>query len=302
MTSTFTILDGGMGRELMRAGAPFRQPEWSALALMLAPETVTEAHRRFVAAGAEVITTNSYALVPFHIGEERFATEGRKLADLAGRLAREAANQAPHPVRVAGSLPPLFGSYRPDLFDATDAPRIIRPLIDGLSPHVDLWLAETQSSLTEVQFARQALAGDARPFWASFTLDDDNEDLARPRLRSGECVAMAVGALLDLGVDAILFNCSQPEVMAGAVDAAHAARTARNVAVKIGIYANAFAPQGDEAANEGLSDIRADLTPENYARFARDWRRLGADIIGGCCGIGPEHIRALSEGLHLEQA
>ncbi len=52
MTSTFTILDGGMSRELMRVGAPFRQPEWSALALMLAPETVTEAHRRFTAAGA----------------------------------------------------------------------------------------------------------------------------------------------------------------------------------------------------------------------------------------------------------
>src|SRR5690348_5864918 len=102
MTSTFTILDGGMGRELMRAGAPFRQPEWSALALMLAPETVREAHQRFVAAGADVITTNSYALVPFHIGEDKFKAEGRKLADLASRLAREAANQASHKVRVAG--------------------------------------------------------------------------------------------------------------------------------------------------------------------------------------------------------
>jgi S-methylmethionine-dependent homocysteine/selenocysteine methylase len=291
--TTFTILDGGMGRELMRAGAPFRQPEWSALALMLAPETVTQAHERFVAAGADVITTNSYALVPFHIGEERFANEGRKLADLAGRLARDAANKAQHKVHVAGSLPPLFGSYRPDLFDAQDAPRVIRPLIDGLSPHVDLWLAETQSSLAEVQFARAALKDDRRPFWASFTLDDANEDLSRPKLRSGECVAMAVGAVLDLGIDAILFNCSQPEVMAGAVDAAQAARAARNVPVKIGIYANAFPPQREEAANEGLSDIRADLTPENYARFAQDWIKLGADIVGGCCGIGPEHIAAL---------
>ena len=58
-----------MGRELHRMGAPFKQPEWSALALMLAPDTVSQAHRRFVEAGAEVITTNSYALVPFHIGD-----------------------------------------------------------------------------------------------------------------------------------------------------------------------------------------------------------------------------------------
>ena len=293
MTPTFTILDGGMGRELMRAGAPFQQPEWSALALMLAPDMVRAAHQRFIAAGAEVITTNSYALVPFHIGEDRFRTEGRKLADLAGRLAREAADAAPHKVRVAGSLPPLFASYRPDLFDQAQAPRIIRPLIDGLSPHVDLWLAETQGSLAEVRFARTALKDDRRPFWASFTLDDANEDLSRPKLRSGECAAMAVGAMLDLGIDAILFNCSQPEVMAGAVEAAHAVREARNAPVKIGIYANAFPPQREEAANEGLSDIRADLTPARYAQFAKAWVQHGADIVGGCCGIGPEHIAGI---------
>ncbi len=111
-----------MGRELHRMGAPFRQPEWSALALMLAPETVERAHQRFVEAGAEVITTNSYALVPFHIGEAKFQAEGRRLADLAGSMARKAATKANHAVRVAGSLPPLFGSYRPDLFDEAKAP------------------------------------------------------------------------------------------------------------------------------------------------------------------------------------
>src|SRR5688500_9538962 len=91
------ILDGGMGRELLRMGAPFKQPEWSALALMLAPETVAQAHRRFVEAGAAVITTNSYALVPFHVGEAKFAAEGRTLADLAGRRARKAVEGAGQP-------------------------------------------------------------------------------------------------------------------------------------------------------------------------------------------------------------
>ncbi|HJR23807.1 MAG TPA: homocysteine S-methyltransferase family protein [Dongiaceae bacterium] len=288
-----TILDGGMGRELHRMGAPFKQPEWSALALMLAPDTVERAHRRFVEAGAEVITTNSYALVPFHIGEATFAAEGQKLADLAGRMARKATEGAKHPVRVAGSIPPLFGSYRPDLFDEARAPEIIRPLIDGLSPHVDLWLAETQSSLAEARFARRMLAEDNRPFWVSFTLDDDNADLARPRLRSGECVAAAVTAMLELGVDAVLFNCSQPEIMEGAVDAARAVRDAHGFKARIGIYANAFPPQREEAANEGLSDIRADLTPARYAQFAKAWVQHGADIVGGCCGIGPEHIAGI---------
>jgi homocysteine S-methyltransferase len=120
-TKDLWVLDGGMGRELARRGAPFRQPEWSALALMEAPETVREVHQAYVASGARVITTNSYALVPFHIGDARFVAEGEGLAALAGQLAREVADEQPGSVQVAGSLPPLFGSYRADLFDSTRA-------------------------------------------------------------------------------------------------------------------------------------------------------------------------------------
>lgn len=102
MNRRVTIIDGGMGRELMRMGAPFRQPEWSALALTEGPEWVTQADANFINAGAEVILTNTYAIVPFHIGEERFAAEAAELAALARRLARQAADASPHPVRVAG--------------------------------------------------------------------------------------------------------------------------------------------------------------------------------------------------------
>ena len=122
-----TVLDGGMGRELMRIGAPFRQPEWSALALLEGPDWVVQAHTNFIDAGAEVITTNSYAIVPFHLGDERFAARGLELAELSGRLARQGADAAPSPVQVAGSLPPLFGSYRPDLFDAPPADPVAVP-------------------------------------------------------------------------------------------------------------------------------------------------------------------------------
>ncbi|MDF2389500.1 homocysteine S-methyltransferase family protein, partial [Nostoc ellipsosporum NOK] len=102
----FTILDGGMGRLLERLGAPFRLPEWSALSLIEAPHFVTRAHRAFVDSGADIITTNSYGLVPHMIGRERFEKEGRTLADRAGRIAREVADKGPGDVRVAGSLPP----------------------------------------------------------------------------------------------------------------------------------------------------------------------------------------------------
>ncbi|TWB43459.1 homocysteine S-methyltransferase family protein [Nitrospirillum pindoramense] len=294
------LLDGGMGRELQRMGAPFRQPEWSALALIEAPDYVRRAHDAFLEAGADIITSNSYALVPFHIGEERFATQGGALASLAGRLARQAADAKPG-ARVAGSLPPLFGSYRADLFDAARAADLLAPLVGGLAPHVDLWLAETQSAVAEVRAVRAALANalgkDAKPLWLSFTLEDEAADAAtHPRLRGGETVAQATEAALALGAAALLFNCSQPEVMGPALAAARA--TAAGAPLPLGVYANAFPPQPKDAtANNGLDELRADLTPASYLDWARRWVDAGAAIVGGCCGIGPDHIRALAAAL-----
>lgn len=295
MDPKVTILDGGMGRELERMGAPFRQPEWSALALMEAPHFVLRAHRAFIEAGAEVIATNSYALVPYHIGAARFTDCAKELAELAGRLAREAATAADHPVRVAGSLPPLFGSYRPELFDAERAPALAAPLVAGLSPHVDLWLAETQSAIAEAQAARLAVPHDDRPFWVSFTLTDADADLADPRLRSGETVAEAVRAATAIKVAAILFNCSHPEVMEGALAVARRTLADLGTGLPLGVYANAFVDsQGDSEANESVSDLRRELTPDRYAEFAESWVARGATLIGGCCGIGPAHIAALT--------
>jgi S-methylmethionine-dependent homocysteine/selenocysteine methylase len=293
------ILDGGMGRELKRMGAPFRQPEWSALALIEAPDMVRQAHARFIAAGAEVITTNSYAIVPFHIGEARFAAEGERLADIAGRMARQAADEAGRPVRVAGSLPPLFGSYRPDLFDPARAHAMLKVLIAGLAPHVDIWLAETQSSIREAEAAaRAALAAAPKPLWISYTLEDEPTDLAAPPLRSGESVTVAVEAAIALGAEAVLFNCSPPEVMSAAITEALGAARKAGAALRIGVYANAFqAERKNVPANGTLSAMREDLDPPSYLAFVAGWLEDGASIVGGCCGIGPEHIAEIRSDL-----
>ncbi|MBX9458532.1 MAG: homocysteine S-methyltransferase family protein [Rhizobium sp.] len=296
---TVTILDGGMGRELERSGAPFRQPEWSALALIESPAHVGQAHAAFARNGAEFITTNSYAVVPFHIGRERFDAEGLRLADLAGRLARQTADE--FGVRVAGSLPPVLGSYRPDLFNPDEARPILEVLIEGLSPYADVWLAETQSSLAEVALVRELLHDDPRPLWLSFTLDDHDANAvqsgaARPVLRSGEPVVEAARQALALGAAALLFNCSQPEVMEAAVREARAALG--DATIGIGVYANAFASEADDAAaNETLHGIRADLTPPLYLGWAKRWVDAGASMVGGCCGISPEHIGELARAL-----
>jgi S-methylmethionine-dependent homocysteine/selenocysteine methylase len=299
--TTITLLDGGTGRELKRIGAPFRQPEWSALALIEAPDFVRRVHEAYIAAGADVITTNSYAVVPFHIGDDRFAMHGAALAALSGRLACEVADAAPRIVAVAGSLPPICGSYRADWFDAAVARPVLAMLVGALRPYVDHWQAETLSAIEEAELVREVVGADGKPLWISFTVADGPGAAGDPRLRSGQRVQEAVDAAVRLRAAAVLFNCSQPEVMGEAVSAARetldrlggAAR-----AVRIGVYANAFPPQGaTAAANSTVHDIRADLTPPGYLLWARDWVARGATIIGGCCGIGPEHIAALRAAL-----
>lgn len=131
-----TILDGGTGRELARIGAPFRQPEWSALTLIEAPEYVSQVHQRYIDAGADIITTNSYAVVPFHIGEDRFFSDGERLATLSGQLARQTADAANNlgyrKIIVAGSLPPVCGSYRADLFEVSQARPVLEVLVKSV--------------------------------------------------------------------------------------------------------------------------------------------------------------------------
>ena len=301
-----TVLDGGMGRELQRIGAPFGQPEWSALALIESPEHVRQAHAGFAAAGADVITTNTYAVVPFHIGDERFASDGWRLAGLAGSVARSVADE--FGLRVAGSLPPLLGSYMPDRFVADLALPILEVLVDAQLPFVDVWLAETVSSIAEASLVRSVLgaAGDTRPLWVSFTLEDEtfhadahdgraghalhsSEGVAdSPRLRSGESVADAVVAARAMGAELVAFNCSQPEVMEAAV------REAAVGDLPIGVYANVFEVEDHESANETINALRQDVTPEVYLAFAERWVAAGASMVGGCCGVGPAHVSALS--------
>lgn len=287
--SKVIILDGGMSRELMRLNAPFRQPEWSALALMEAPQLVEQVHVEFVAAGAQVLTTDSYALVPFHIGEERFFQHGEKLAADAGHLARKAADAA-RKVVVAGSLPPLFGSYEPNKFQPGIAPAYIDILVRGLSPFVDIWLGETLSLIAEAGVVVKATKKTNKPVWIAFTLNESDD--GPPSLRSGELVKDAARWALDSGIKALLFNCCRPEVIDAAV------RVAKEVvgeSVRIGAYANSFEPKPKmHQANEVVSGIREDLNPAQYGEYAKRWTESGASIVGGCCGIGCEHIRVLA--------
>ncbi len=288
------ILDGGMGRELQRIGAPFKQPEWSALALLQVPQTVVKAHANFIQAGAEVITTNTYALVPFHLGNKGYEKSAASLIKQAAQLARSAVT-AHKNVSVAGCLPPVLGSYRPDLFKRELALPLLQLLIEKQRELVDFWLAETISSIAEARLIKELTSETGKSTWMAFTINDDLEK--EPCLRSGEPVFEAISQIAGEHVDAVLFNCSRPEAMMAAIIEAKRALKSKGLTstVLIGVYANSFAPISDEhEANASITELREDLTAEQYCTLAAQWVAGGASIIGGCCGISPEHIAHLS--------
>ncbi|MEM5509274.1 homocysteine S-methyltransferase family protein [Pseudoalteromonas sp. AS71] len=286
-----TILDGGMGRELKRMGAPFTQPLWSAQALIEAPYFVTQAHQGFIDAGAEIITANSYACVPFHLGEALYQAQGAALAQQAAVIAKEVAQNAKQNVLVAGSLPPAFGSYRPELFESERAFTILDTLYKAQDEHVDLWIGETISSIEEAHVMASVLKGSNKPCYYAFTLTDAISEQAT--LRSGELVSDAVTALLQQNVAGIFFNCSIPEVIDQAFSDTNAVLAKQNKSVVLGAFANGFTPIArDYKANEGSQAYR-DISPSEYLDFAKKWHSQGASIIGGCCGIGPEFIEVL---------
>ena len=294
------ILDGGLGRQLEAMGAPFRQPEWSAAALIEGPHFVRAAHDAFIAAGADVISTNSYAVVPHHIGEVMYAERADELLTIAGREAREAASAAERHVRVAASVPPMFGSYLPDAFDPSRGRQMMKKFRQHLAPIADIFFGETLGSIGEATAFLDIFSDVAADLWVSVTLEDANADPKNPRLRSGESVLDLLYAIERHRHDALLFNCSQPEVMADAIKLTKStfdclARQHVKTEPLIGVYANAF-PLMDEnyqGSNSSVHKLRADITPENYTRYAQEWAALGANIIGGCCGISPNHIAHL---------
>ena len=285
------ILDGGIGRYLKEIGAPFQQPEWSALALMEDPSSVKVAHQAFVDAGSQVITTNSYAVVPFHIGEDRFVERGAELIRLSGQLAQQVKQAAGETVLIAAGIPPVFGSYNPNEFVHDDAVAMLEVFKQNLLPYTDIILAETQSSIAEVTAIQSVFGGCDQPLWISMTLEDEPVTGEESRLRSGELLRDTLESIDFQYVDAVLFNCSQPEVMAKAVKlAAEMLPSGKD----IGVYANGFRPITNTIdANDGYSVLREDLTPQDYLAFAEHWQQLGATMVGGCCGIGPDHISLL---------
>ena len=280
------ILDAAMGTELQRRGADTRLPLWSARALVESPELVSAIHADEVAAGAEILTANTFRTHRRTLEKGRLGEKSRELTTLAVRLAREAADAAGRPVFVAGSLSPLEDCYRPDLAPDDEALRIEhREQAESLaSAGVDALLLETHNTVRELAAAARAAMETGLPFVASMVTD------GKGRLLSGEPIEDAVRAVRSLGPDAFSINCVPARRLA--FDLTRLAGAVFDV--PLAAYGNLGLPADDRGW-----EFTDELSPEGYAAEAREWLAIGARLVGGCCGTTPAHTAALRYAINI---
>jgi S-methylmethionine-dependent homocysteine/selenocysteine methylase len=291
--SRIVLLDGGMGQELIKRAPEGPTPLWSARVMIDHPEIVKAVHLEYIRAGARVITVNAYSATRDRLEGAGFGDRFEELQRTACELAKAARDESGEDVTIAGCLPPLQWSYRPDLANDPDE---IAPAYTEIArlqaPHVDLFLAETMSAAGQgLGAVRGAVeGGGGKPVWVAWTVSDDDSGL----LRSGETVAKASAALDGLPVAARLLNCSPPEAISAALPGLAA------LGGPFGAYANGFGAISDDftpgSTVKALSG-RTDLGPAAYAAFALGWVEAGATIVGGCCEVGPAHIAELARRL-----
>jgi methionine synthase / methylenetetrahydrofolate reductase(NADPH) len=271
------LFDGALGTELLARGvADGRCLEELNLT---EPVLVGSVHRDYIAAGADVIETNTFRANRFGLGEHYLEHQLAAINRAGARLAVEARNASGRPVLVAGSVGPLGRPIEPvGAIKRSSAERMfveqITPLVEG---GVDLLVLETFTAIGELELAVQvarAVAPDVAVV-ASLSFDDE----ANP----AEAAAALVRTLRPLGVDAVGANCgSGPQAALQVVQHLVAAG-----ATVVGAVPNAGLPQrvgGRLVYTAG---------PEYFGDWVGRVVAAGARIVGGCCGTRPEHVAAM---------
>ena len=269
------ILDGALGTELERRGFHCRLPLWSAWALIEAPDLVRRIHMDYILAGANVITTATFRTTRYALASEGWANRAGELTRLALRLAREAVDQAEtdREILVAGSMAPLEDCYKAELTPEDNVlEREHRDHAENLlSAGADLLLVETQNSRREAVIATKAALATGLPVWTSLMPRSATE------MFNGDSLPETAKEIAQSGVDALLFNCCTLKIAAQAF----AVLRSELPAMKLGIYPN---------------DLEGKVSPELFADWGSQFKHE-ASIIGGCCGIGPDHIGKLAQQL-----
>ncbi|WP_291735567.1 homocysteine S-methyltransferase family protein [Leisingera sp. F5] len=286
-----TLLDGSIGQEVVKRSGDRATPLWSTAVMVDRPEVVGGIHADYFAAGATIATTNTYAVLRDRLQRAGLEDHFKELLNKATAQAA-AARDAHGSGRIAAALGPLIASYRPDICPpAEEAKLAYAELVKLLGPQSDLFLIETVSSLEHAKGALLGCAEADNPVWLAVSVSDEDGTV----LRSGEPLAALAPLIEKFQPDAVLLNCSRPEVIGEGLN------IVRGFGKPFGAFANGFTRISEgflqDAPTVDALEQRQDLGPEPYAEFAMGWVAQGATIVGGCCEVGPEHIAELARQL-----
>lgn len=283
------FLDGGTGTEMQRKGAPMSGEVWCALATRTHPEIVYDVHMDYMRAGADIITANTFASSPLILKSHGLFDQMEELDRLAVDVAIKARDGfSDRPVAIAGSMsamrPIVPGTDYPDP-EYTLAEADARPLYQKkaeilVNAGVDMIIMEMMRDLDYSLWATQAAISTGLPVWLGFSArSDDAGNLTgynRPELPFSDIIGplMATGARA-----ALIMHTSVPDT-----DAAIPVM-AEQWDGPLGAY--------PESGYFTIPDwVFGEITPEDFAAKTQEWVSLGVNIIGGCCGVSPEHIAA----------
>ncbi|MBU0640839.1 MAG: homocysteine S-methyltransferase family protein [Planctomycetes bacterium] len=281
------VLDGATGTELERRGVPASPPLWAAAALTTHPDVVEAVHREYIAAGAEIIVANTFRTNQRTLRAAGCERDGAILNQRAVALARRATSTALSGVRplVAASVAPVEDCYCPELVppEAVLADEHARMMAWLHEAAPDLVWIETMSTVREARAAARAAAERHLPLAVSFVVQEGGD------LLSGERLEDAVAAVEQFAPLALGLNCIPPRGLTAILPRLRQA-TSRPV--------SAYAHINNAVPIRGWNYSEA-RSPAEYAAYARAWVDLGAELVGGCCGTTPAHIRAVRAALRV---
>ena len=273
---TVRILDGSMGVLLSERG--WRPPMLPEEMNTAHPDVVRGVYRDYIAAGADIIETNTFGGSPRKLAHRHLEAQARRINAVSAAMAREEANGA---AMVAGSVGPLgdlLAPFGPLSFEEARAAfaEQIRGLLDG---GADFILIETMIDIREAQAAVQGMK-DADPdettaFVVSLTFEH------KGRTVTGTPPEVAAHWARRVGAAGIGANCGVgPDAYIPVVET-----LAANAGIPVFVYANGGLPGEDT------------WSPDRFAASCVRLARAGASVVGGCCRTTPEHIRILKDTL-----
>lgn len=286
------IIDGGTGTDIQRRGAPMDGDTWCAEANLTHPHIVRAVHDDYIAAGAEVITANTYATSALLFNALGRDDDLLKIDAVAVGISRDAAYGKG--VAVAGSMstmrPMVAGSDRNNLmreWPEADARRLFKRKAEGLkAAGADLIMMEMMRDGDYAVWATEAAIATGLPVWCGISVEK-SEDGALQGWGRADCrFEDFVQKLAAAKPDVINIMHTSPN------DTGEALSIARK-------YWNGPLGAYPESGYFTMPDWQfVDIiAPADLVERSKSWRDLGASIFGGCCGIGPDHIRALSKGM-----